>query len=147
MEHVHIVGADSERTERIAATFRGGGWTTSISPDTNGFWKMQGEWLDHQPEEPLGVIFAVRRNDNLPPLDLAKVCWVLNHSRESRTWFVVGVMTDDGTELLPPRLDVVVPYGEPPETLLAPMRAGLKKRGGMVEQWRRLKRRGSGPSA
>ncbi len=141
MEHVHIVGADSELVERIAETFRGDGWTTSISPDWHGYSVMHSEWFDHYPEEPHGVIFAVRRNDDLQPLDLERACWVLSLGREIRTWHVVGVMTDDAAKLLHLRLDVVVSYGDPPERLLAPMRAGMEKRAGMVQQYRRIKER------
>jgi len=147
MEHVHIVATNDELAERIAETFRGDGWTTSISPDWHGLAEVLSEWSDHYPEEPHGVIYAVRRNDDLQPLGLERACWVLNHSRESRTWHVVGVMTNEAAKLRHLRLNVVVSYDDPPETLLAPMRAGLEKRAGMVKQWRRLNRRGSGPSA
>lgn len=146
MEHVHIVGADDELAERIAATFRGDGWTTSISADRAGFWEMREEWDDHRPDEPLGVNFAVRRNNDLKPRGLAALCEVLTLPRTTQPWFVLGVMTDDVTEIRQLGVDVVVPYEEPAETMLDPMRAALEKRRVLIKQRSRMRRRGENPS-
>lgn len=147
LEHVHIVGVDSELVERIAETFRGDGWTTSVSADTAGFWEMREEWDDHRPDEPLGVIFAVRRNDDLKPRGLASLCEVLSLPRTTQPWFVLGVMTDDVTEIRQLGVDVVVPYGEPAETMLDPMRTALEKRRVLIKQRSRMRRWGENPSA
>jgi hypothetical protein len=128
MQHVHIVGSDLERLEQIAATFRGDGWTTSVSTKTIALWEMLREWVGRQPYEPLAVIVVAEGDADLDPEGLFEVATKLRQPFVCEPHIAVGVLTSAIRECILIGSDVVEEFDTPPEKMLRPMRAALEDR-------------------